>query len=205
MSHSRFSFLRRVRIHDGECGAVARALHHKMEASLLSAVDEKVLSTTNERKVMSKKTFFKRIAISAIAALGFGMLSVVPSNAAVTSHTLTIDAATDSIELGESATAVLSHQFVNLGSAYDSVVIRAIVTSSNAANAGTIYLSVTDSFTSTANDASDANSPDYNYGGLTGQSDTAERDSALPFMVQLVSQSQSQETPQTVIMELLCS
>jgi len=25
---SKFSFLRRVRIHDGECGAVARALHH---------------------------------------------------------------------------------------------------------------------------------------------------------------------------------
>jgi len=125
---------------------------------------------------MSNKTFFKRIAISAIAALGFGMLSVVPSNAAVTSHTLTIDAATDSIALGESATAVLTHQFVNLGSAQDSVVIRAIVTSSNAANAGTIYLSVTDSFTSTANDASDANSPDYNYGGLTGQNDAAERD-----------------------------
>jgi len=28
MTSSRFSFLRRVRIHDGECGAVARALHH---------------------------------------------------------------------------------------------------------------------------------------------------------------------------------
>jgi hypothetical protein len=31
MSYSRFSFLRRVRIHDGECGAVARALHHLIE------------------------------------------------------------------------------------------------------------------------------------------------------------------------------
>jgi hypothetical protein len=31
MSHSRFSLLRRVRIHDGECGAVARALHHEIE------------------------------------------------------------------------------------------------------------------------------------------------------------------------------
>jgi hypothetical protein len=44
---------------------------------------------------MSTKTFFKRIAITAIAALGFGMLSVAPSSATVTSHTLTIDAAAD--------------------------------------------------------------------------------------------------------------
>ena len=114
---------------------------------------------------MSTKTFFKRIAITAIAALGFGMLSVAPSSATVTSHTLTIDAAADSITLGESATATLTHNFVNLGSAQDSVVLRAIVTSSNAASAGTIYLSVTDSFTSTANDASAANSPRYAFGG----------------------------------------
>jgi hypothetical protein len=114
---------------------------------------------------MSNSTFFKRIALTAIAALGFGMLSVAPSNATVTSHTLTIDAAADSITLGESATSVLTHQFVNLGSAQDSVVLRAIVTSSNAGTAGTVYLSVTDSFTSTANDATAANSPDYNFGG----------------------------------------
>jgi len=125
---------------------------------------------------MSKKTFFKRIAVTAIAALGFGMLSVAPSNATVSSHTLTIDAAADAIVVGDTATATLTHQFVNLGSAEDSVVLRAIVTSSNAASAGTIYLSVTDSYTSTANDASDANSPDYTYGGVTGQNDTAERD-----------------------------
>jgi hypothetical protein len=140
-------------------------LRHKIEANPLSAADKKVLSTTNERKVMSNSTFFKRIALTAIAALGFGMLSVAPSNATVTSHTLTIDEAADSITLGESATSVLTHQFVNLGSAQDSVVLRAIVTSSNAGTAGTVYLSVTDSFTSTANDATAANSPDYNFGG----------------------------------------
>ena len=122
---------------------------------------------------MSTKTFFKRIAITAIAALGFGMLSVAPSSATVTSHTLTIDAAADSITLGESATATLTHNFVNLGSAQDSVVLRAIVTSSNAASAGTIYLSVTDSFTSTANDASGGNSPDYNFGGVGGDGSNA--------------------------------
>jgi len=121
---SNLKFLRRVRIHGRECGAVARALPHKIEANPLSAADKKVLSTTNERKVMSKTTFFKRIALTAIAALGFGMLSVAPSNATVTSHTLTIDAAADTINLGESATATLTHQFVNLGSSVDSVIIR---------------------------------------------------------------------------------
>jgi len=158
----------RVSGRGGECGAVARALPHKIEANPLSAADKKVLSTTNERKVMSNSTFFKRIALTAIAALGFGMLSVAPSNAAVTSHTLTIDAATDAITLGDSATATLTHNFVNLGSAQDSVVLRAIVTSANSTSAGSIYLSVTDSFTSTANDATAANSPNYNYGGVAG-------------------------------------
>jgi len=81
--NSPIKFLRRVRIHGRECGAVARALRHKIEANPLSAADKKVLSTTNERKVMSKTTFFKRIALTAIAALGFGMLSVAPSQAVV--------------------------------------------------------------------------------------------------------------------------
>ena len=169
MTTSRFSFLRRVRIHDGECGAVARALHHEAKISSLPAAGEKVSFATQERKVMSKKTFFKRIAITAIAALGFGVLSVNPSQATVTSHSLTIDAATDSITLGETATAVLTHQFVNLSTdADDSVTLRAIVTSANAANAGTILLTITDSYTSTANDATANNSPDYNYGGSAG-------------------------------------
>jgi hypothetical protein len=116
---------------------------------------------------VTQHIFFKRIAIAAITSLGFGMLTVLPSHSTVAAHTLTIDAATDSIVLGDSATAVLTHQFVNLGSAQDSVVIRAIVTSSNAATAGKIIMTLTDSFTSTANDASAANSPRYSFGGST--------------------------------------
>jgi hypothetical protein len=77
---------------------------------------------------------------------------------------LTIDAATDSITLGDSATAVLTHSFVNLGSVMDSVSLQAIVTSSNASTAGTIYLSVTDSYTSAGNTAATAASPDYSFG-----------------------------------------
>jgi len=113
---------------------------------------------------MSNSTFFKRIALTAIAALGFGVLSAIPSTATVTSHTLTIDAATDAINTGDTATAVLTHNFVNLGSDYDTVVINAVVTSSNASTAGTVNMTVSDSFTSTANDATAANAPRYCYG-----------------------------------------
>ena len=98
--NSRFSFLRRVRIHDGECGAVARALHHEAqkvaltqnEQTLIS--DEKAFSrqadlkkafgsTSFERKQMSTKTTLKRIALVAVSALGLSFLSVMPqANAA---------------------------------------------------------------------------------------------------------------------------
>jgi len=82
-SSSNFKFLRRVRIHDGECGAVARALHHAVKGSSLYQADSrKALGSTNERKQMSTKTTLKRIALVAVSALGFGLLSVVPSNAA---------------------------------------------------------------------------------------------------------------------------
>ena len=110
---------------------------------------------------MSNSTFFKRIALTAIAALGFGMLSVAPSNATVTAHTLTIDSATDAIDLGESATAVLTHSFTNLGNTMDSVTIVGVVTSANAATSGNIAMRVTDSYTSLGNDGTAANSPQY--------------------------------------------
>jgi hypothetical protein len=110
---------------------------------------------------MSNSTFFKRIALTAIAALGFGMLSVAPSNATVTAHTLTIDAATDSITLGDTATAVLTHNFVNLSNVGDTVTVQGIVTSSNSASAGTVTLRVSDSYSSMGNDATSANSPLY--------------------------------------------
>jgi len=83
--NSRFKFLRRVRIHGGECGAVARALHHEVKGlSLYQADSGKALESTNERKQMSTKTTLKRIALVAVSALGFGVLSVVvtpPANA----------------------------------------------------------------------------------------------------------------------------
>ena len=64
-----------IRILRGERDASARATH-------LEAATRKFLVTTNERKQMSTTTNFKRIALVAVAALGMGVLSSVPSQAA---------------------------------------------------------------------------------------------------------------------------
>ena len=66
-----------IRILRGERDASARATH-------LEAATRKFLVTTNERKQMSTKTNFKRIALVAVAALGLGVLSSVPSQATFT-------------------------------------------------------------------------------------------------------------------------
>jgi len=118
---SPFKFLRRVRIHGGECDAVARALHHEAqkvaltqnEQTLISdekafsrrAGREKVFrSTINERKQMSTKTSIKRIALVAVSALGFGLLSVMPAKAAGSSTVGSIYVSKYSIASGYSAT-----------------------------------------------------------------------------------------------------
>ena len=63
-----------IRISRGERDASARATH-------LKAASKKYLETTIERKQMSTTTNFKRIALVAVAALGLGVLSSVPSQA----------------------------------------------------------------------------------------------------------------------------
>ena len=104
MKTSRIKFPRRVRIHGGECGAVARALHHEAQKDALMSYERTLVSTkkqflrqadlgkapgsTIERKQMSTKTTLKRIALVAVSALGFGIVSAIPSSAAVTSFSL---------------------------------------------------------------------------------------------------------------------
>ena len=167
-------FLRRVRIHGRECGAVARALRHKIEANPLSAADKKVLSTTNERKVMSNSTFFKRIALTAIAALGFGVLSSAPSQATVSAHTLTIGAlSTDTtttyastIAVNETATATLRHVFLVTDAVQESVVVTATRLT---AGTGTLRFTQTDSSTSRSATAD----PRYTASGADNAADLA--------------------------------
>jgi hypothetical protein len=65
-------------------------LHHEAQkdalipyeqAFFVPAAIKKSLIATKERKQMSTKTSFKRIALVAVSALGFGLMSTVPANA----------------------------------------------------------------------------------------------------------------------------
>jgi trimeric autotransporter adhesin len=153
-------------------------LRHKIEANPLSAVDKKVLSTTTERKVMSKKTFFKRIALTAIAALGFGMLSVAPSKALILSTSVSFDADDTKTLAGtsaDSATAVLTFT-QNALSATDSQTVKVSITSSNGAGVTNLYMRVTETSTSSTpigtSDQS-ATSPFIYFGAASSGTSTA--------------------------------
>jgi hypothetical protein len=96
-----------IRISRGGRDASARATH-------LKAASKKYLETTIERKQMSTTTNFKRIALVAVAALGLGVLSSVPSQAIGQSDSLVVTNGTGTIggtsnsESGTAATAVFS-------------------------------------------------------------------------------------------------
>jgi trimeric autotransporter adhesin len=79
-------FLRRVRIHGGEFDTSARAMYREGVTSSLRADLRIVRRSTIERKQMSTKTTFKRIALVTVAALGFGVMSVAPSSAATNAN-----------------------------------------------------------------------------------------------------------------------
>jgi len=116
-------FPRRVRIHGGECGAVARALHHEAKVLTSPAVFEIVSSTTKERKEMSKITF-KRIALAVVAALGFGVLSVSPSTAAFTDPNLSLSGqSATAVELNESVTVTIDASWISAVTAGESMTV----------------------------------------------------------------------------------
>jgi hypothetical protein len=98
---------------------------------------------------MSKTTFFKRIALTAIAALGFGMLSVAPSQSIILSSSVAFDA-DDTLTLAgtasDSATAVLTFNQSALD-VKDSQTVRVSITSSNATNVTNLYMRVTETST----------------------------------------------------------
>jgi hypothetical protein len=103
MSRYAIKFPFRVRIHGGEFDESARAIHREDGLKTIQAESGIVLESTIERKQMSTKTTFKRIALVTVAALGFGVMSVAPSSAAVLNPTFTISAGTTTVSLGETA------------------------------------------------------------------------------------------------------
>jgi trimeric autotransporter adhesin len=113
-----------IRILRGERDASARATH-------LEAATRKFLVTTNERKYMSTKTNFKRIALVAVAALGLGVVSSVPSQAGVSSLTATVVNGTATTTVSDSTTAATLAVSATLDQGGDTVAVQFY------ANAGT--------------------------------------------------------------------
>jgi len=116
---------------------------------------------------MSKLTFLKRTAVLAVAALGFGLVSVAPSSAVVTSSTLSFDA-DDTLTLtstsSDSVTATLTQTFAGTNR-FDSATVYVTVTSANSTFA-TLGMRVSDSSTSsTTTSGVAATSPNITWGG----------------------------------------
>ena len=136
-----------IRISRGERDASARATH-------LEAAFEKYSKTTIERKQMSTTTNFKRIALVAVAALGLGVLSSVPSKAVVNSDALTLSAATAAQTTAETVTATNPTVTVSglVGATADSITIVASLVSGPAGNTALPYLQLTETSTSVVNE-----------------------------------------------------
>jgi len=77
---------------------------------------------------------FKKIALGLAAAMSFGVMSALPTSAAVIAPTLTIDSATDSIIVGETATAVVSLSYISETSADTATVLSAMFAQPSTAN-----------------------------------------------------------------------
>jgi len=112
---------------------------------------ENVFMTTTERKRMSTKTTFKRIALVAVAALGLGVLSVAPSSATINATDVTLTATSPaSVAVGETATSTIVVSFIgslafdsgNGGKSSDSVTV--VVTGSGAGGTP-VLIATTDS------------------------------------------------------------
>jgi len=73
---------------------------------------------------MSTKTLRKRIALVAVAALGFGVMSVAPSSAAALNDTYTLSESTTTVSLGSPASVTLTTAGY-FGAASDSVTVTA--------------------------------------------------------------------------------
>jgi trimeric autotransporter adhesin len=162
MKHVTFhlpSFLRRVRIHGGEFDSSARAMNRVSEESSLMTYERAffaqaepriVRGSTIERKYMS--TTIKRIALVAVAALGFGVLSVVPSQADVSGLIVTTTDGTPSVLKSDSSTAAsIKVQFLALA-ATDSVTVDIVAASAlpTDGNLTNLRLFFTESTTSVA-------------------------------------------------------
>jgi trimeric autotransporter adhesin len=149
MKRSPIKFPRRVRIHGGEFDASARAMHRSVRLAVPATI-ENVSVVTIERKQMSTKTTIKRIALVAVAAVGFGMLSALPSQATINQDSLVLSSATAAQTTAETKTAtsaVATAYF--FGVAGDSMSVTAALVSAPAGNTSLPILQLIDTSSAT--------------------------------------------------------
>jgi len=82
---------------------------------------------------MSTKTTLKRIALVAVSALGFGLLSVAPSNAIVNADAVALSATTSTVTVGSATTITVTPSFI-AGVATDAVNVTATLSSAPTGN-----------------------------------------------------------------------
>jgi len=117
---------------------------------------------------MSTKTTFKRIALVAVAALGLGVLSVVPAKAAgVPTTTLTLSATTASIAVNETATVTANIDLVS-GGTTDSVAVFTTISKPTGSSQGLPELRAT----TDSSNVTQTNHLDFIKSQIVGYSDT---------------------------------
>ena len=104
---------------------------------------------------------FKKIALGLAAAMSLGVMSALPTSAAVIGPSLTIDSATDSITAGETATAVVTLSFIS-ETAADTATVLSAMFAQPTGSAKTATLAVLETNTATVAIASGAASADVN-------------------------------------------
>ena len=138
----------------GERDVSARATH-------LKAATGKVSVTTIERKIMSNKTTFKRIALVVTSALGLGLLTTMPAQAVISSANITVTATDQAITfnsatsstVSDSTTAGLISLAYTRTSTNDSVIVSSILTGAPTSGGSPVLnLRLKDTTTSTALD-----------------------------------------------------
>ena len=104
---------------------------------------------------------FKKIALGLAAAMSFGVLTALPTSAAVIAPTLTIDSATDTIISGETATAVVTLSYISETSADTATVLSAMFSQPSGASKSAT-LTVLETTTATVAVAAGSLSADIN-------------------------------------------
>ena len=104
---------------------------------------------------------FKKIALGLAAAMSFGVLTALPTSATVIGPTLTIDSATDTINAGETATAVVTLSFISETTADTATVLSAMFSQPTGA-AKTATMTLLETTTATVSVAAGNLSADVN-------------------------------------------